>query len=217
MTKMELIEELPKALLNWYPFQPDDKVLYIKSDKEAWQEEIQSKVSFVDVIKMDDWELFVKTNRNKYDFIVAIHILERIYEKKIFINNAYTLLKETGKLLLGVDNRLGIRFFCGDRDPYTERNFDSIENYRRVSYLNHSEFKGMLLSKNEVLSLLEEAGFKKNQFYSVMPNLEMPQLIYAQDYLPRENLSVRYFPMYHYPEVVFLEEEIGRASCRERV
>lgn len=87
-----------------------------------------------------------------------------------------------GRLILGVDNKYSLRYDCGD---YPD---------------------GPCYSKSEICRILEEAGlFYK--CYSVYPCLEFPQLIYADDCLPNEELVVRFFPKYNHPESVFEIEE----------
>ena len=63
-----------------------------------------------------------------------------------------------------MNNRFGLKYFCGDKDPYTGRNF-------------------------------------------ALSDLDNSRLIYAENYLPNEDLSNRLFPTYYYPNTVFLEEE----------
>lgn len=52
-----------------------------------------------------------------------------------------------------------------------------------------------------------QAGFVNDKFYSVMPSLQETQLVYAEGYEPVEELAMRYFPLYNYPDSVFLEEQ----------
>ena len=61
-----------------------------------------------------------------------------------------------------MNNRFGLKYFCGDKDPYTGRNF-------------------------------------------ALSDLDNSRLIYAENYLPNEDLSNRLFPTYYYPNTVFLE------------
>lgn len=35
----------------------------------------------------------------------------------------------------------------------------------------------------------------------------LPSFIFAEEYIPNEELNTRCFPRYHYPDTVFLEEE----------
>lgn len=64
-----------------------------------------------------------------------------------------------------------------------------------------------MYSQAELREMLCDAGWDECRFYSVLSDLDNPTLIYAQDYLPNEDLSGRLFPTYHYPNAVFLEEE----------
>lgn len=204
-----IIWDIPKGLLNWYNFAAEGKVLCIEdkegSIKELLQEKCKSVISIDGASSLSD--LFLVQNKNTYDYIIAIGVAEHIPNPVKAFTLWKDLLKKSGRLLLGMDNRLGLRYFCGDRDPFTNRNFDGIENYRRVLKEDRKNLKGRNYSKEEICNMLDLSGWTYRKFYSVLPNLEYPQLIYSEDYLPVESLDIRFFPMYSHPETVFLEEE----------
>ena len=204
----ELIRDIPKGLLGWYEFKKDTKVLYIGKAED----------SYIDIFKRADLELvrveiydineeWISKHIDTFDYIICIGYLEQKKEPFRMLEFFKKVIQKEGHLLLGMNNRLGIRYFCGDRDPYTERNFDGIEGYRR-SYVKETDtFFGRCYSKSEIRELLERAGFKQNHFFSVFSDLENPTLLLSEDYVPNEDLSNRIFPTYHYPNTVFLEEE----------
>lgn len=142
-----------------------------------------------------------------FDYIIAIETLEKLESPAGYLSYLKSLLKPDGTLLLGMNNRFGLRYFCGDRDPYTERNFDGIEGYRRAYAKKEDTFQGRCYSQAELRSMLQSSGFETFQFYSVPSDLKNPSFLYAEDYLPNEDLSNRIFPTYHYPDTVFLDEE----------
>lgn len=51
--------------------------------------------------------------------------------------------------------------------------------------------------------LLDSAGWTNRKFYSVFPDLDAPSFIFAEEYIPNEELNTRCFPRYHYPDTVF--------------
>ena len=207
----QLIRELPKGLLKWYQFHKGKKALYVSGGVPECEvlsealEECGLQVESVSLEELTDsnYDGFV----GPYDYIVFAGVMERCKQPAQFLKRLKEMLKPEGTLLFGMDNRLGIRYFCGDRDEFTERNFDSIEDYQRINLTDLEKLEGRAYSKVEAKAFLREAGFKEYRFYSVFPNLTMPQLLYAEDYLPEEQLEVRTWPEYHYPDTVFLEEE----------
>lgn len=218
MESDELIYELPKGLFNWYEFGKGSKALFIRGGilkREALWQGIQEEV-FAEVLQeagvivscmevkdlLDQGEDF--ECHEKFDYIVAVGVVECCKNPEKFLCSLRRLIKEEGIFLLGTDNRLGARYFCGDRDLFTGRSFDGIENYFQVSEEN---LGGRSYSKAEIGGMLDKAGFTKRRFYSVMPELFMPQLVYSEDYLPEEELDTRYFASYRNPDAVFLEEE----------
>lgn len=210
----DLIRELPKGLIKWYEFHEGSKALYVSAETEVCQsmqaalEESGLHVDVQDIFSLEEDESDRVDNSNKiYDYIVLAGALERSRNPKKALRTIRNMLKATGSLLLGTDNRLGIRYFCGDRDTFTGRNFDSIENYVRINPNDLEKLDGRAYARAELKQMLEEAGFIHHRFYVVLPELERPQVLYAEDYLPEEELEVRIFPQYHYPDTVFLEEE----------
>lgn len=204
-----IIREIQNGLLQWYNFTPDSMMLYIGKPEDAIAEMLtvySAQLICKSCAEICD-EIWQQGHEEYFDYIISIEALEREAEPLLSLQSFRKLLKSDGRLLLGMNNRLGIKYFCGDRDPYTERNFDGIENYRRAYAKKEDVFQGRMYSQAEMKKMLAEAGWDSCRFYSVLSDLRNPVLIYAEDYLPNEDLAVRVFPTYHYPDVVFLEEE----------
>ena len=204
----KLLQEIQKGLLNWYDFKPGSNILYIgKEDVYFFMlQELHLNVVNAPIEQTIDSE-WNKKHPQGFDYIIAVRILEMQPKPKDFLKAWKALLAPNGILLLGMNNRFGLKYFCGDRDPYTDRNFDGIEGYKRAYTREEGSFKGRCYSREEIRGMLREAGWENIQFFSVLSDLDNPRLLYREDYLPNEDLSNRLFPTYYYPKSVFLEEE----------
>ena len=202
-----LIKDFSKGALVWYNFRPDSSILYIYNQNadEAVLELLESK-GIVAVCSAEKL-LSKQYGCEAYDYIVGIDIIEESKESLRLLKLCHALLKKDGRMLIGAENRYAVKYICGDRDPYTNHNFDGIENYRRLSDADWGSIAGRCYSMSELKLMLSQAGFENDKFYSVMPSLQETQLVYAEGYEPVEELAMRYFPLYKYPDSVFLEEQ----------
>lgn len=214
MQTKELIHELPKGLIKWYEFHKGSRALYVSVDgenNEPLAEALTDSGLVVENMPIENLDKLVQEKQptlvNSYEYIVMSGALERSKAPEAVLRVLKNRLTPAGKLLLGMDNRLGIRYFCGDRDAFTGRNFDSIENYARINATDRQQLGGHAYARAEIEQMLLSAGFTNCRFYSVLPELSSPQVMFAEDYLPEEELDVRVFPQYNYPDTVFLEEE----------
>lgn len=201
------VEKNPEIFaIAWYDFKPGASVLCIEEQTDAFSSFLAKRglsVSSASIRQCAD-EKYVRENKGAFDYILAAGIIERCRRPSFILRQLEVLLKDSGTLLLSTPNRLGIQYFCGDRDPFTHKAFDSIEGYRRTSDL--SALNGRLYSRFEIEKFLENAGISRYKFYSVYPNLEIPQLIYSEDYLPNEDLNLRIVPRYNDPDSIFMDE-----------
>jgi len=211
MTADWLIKELPKGLIKWYDFIPGAAALYITSGSELDEALIEAlRESNLKVDAVQRFDVFKKESVGKYDYAFASDVLECCMSEKegaSLLEKTCNVLKPDGRLLICADNRLAVKYFCGDRDPYTDRNFDGVEDYRNVLAMDKKRVKGRLYSKSQLTDMLKQAGICRFRFYSVFPDIRNPQLLLAEDYMPTEELDIRIFPQYNFPGTVFLEEE----------
>ena len=216
-----IILEFSKAALLWYNFNKDSDILYVYvGQKNSSIEKLLSdvgrhidEVSFTNMScnivddKVRNRLIDILNNKIYYDYIVGIDILEECDAPEQLLKDLKALLKPSGRLILGCENRFAIKYFCGEREPYTNHSFDGIENYRGMKQEDKNEITGRCYSGAELRSMLDESGLVNHKFYAVMPNLKEVQLVYAEGYNPEEELAIRYFPVYEHPGCVFLNEE----------
>lgn len=205
------IREIRKGLLRWYDFTRGSRILYMGSRQEAIGELLTETAAEARITcapwqetLLPDW---VEKNAGTFDYVISITDLEKSTEPIETLKAWKSLLKPDGHMVLGMNNRLGLRYFCGDRDPYTGRSMDGVEDYRRAYVAREDPFTGRAYDRDALKNMLRESGFCCFRFFSVLPDLKNPALIYGEDYLPNEDLANRLFPTYNHPETVFLEEE----------
>ncbi|AOZ97304.1 adenylyltransferase/cytidyltransferase family protein [Butyrivibrio hungatei] len=204
----QITRELPTAILRWYPFPKDCEIAYIGEEDAIFNMLTISKQTKVTLIqKNSHGEYELDDDSRQYDYFVCIQEIEKLREPDKLLKDVKKHLKNTGKLLLGMNNALGIRYFCGDRDIYTNRNFDSIEDYYRAYSNPDDNFDGKMFSKSQIETMLDESGFDRRKAYSVFSDLQNAAFLFADGYVPNEELSIRIFPTYNSPETVFLDEE----------
>ncbi len=209
----DIVRRVQTGILSWYEFSAGQTLLYIgyAEDpvyiylKQLAEEEKILSVTLTSPESLAD----VCESGQIYDYIVSIAAFEKIKDVSLAIRRMSSVLRDDGHLLLGMNNRFGIRYFCGDRDTYTYRNFDGIENYRRAYTKAEDTFDGRMYSLSEMKQMLQAAGWQKDEIlsYSVFSGLDYPQFIFAEGYTPNEDLVNRIRPKYKYPETVFLDED----------
>jgi len=204
---MELYNEIQRSLYAWYDMSVCQRLLFV-GDGQAfvWPEHI--------AVTCVSWEQAAKGDLREagFDLILADCGFELLAEPAAVIAALPHYLTMQGRLLLAMNNPFGLRYFCGDRDPYTEQSFDGIENYRLAYGKREDVFRGRMYGQGRMRRWLESAGFVGMKFYTVLPDLEHPAFLYGEDFLPNEDLTVRVFPFYNHPESVFMEEENLYAS-----
>lgn len=203
-----LVQSLRAGVWAWWDFSGTENLLFVDGSRDIvdnFADILPQRVSFKSLEESVDEE-WIRNNAASFDIVLSIASVEKCKNPEKVLSHWRKLLKPNGKLLLGMNNRFGLRYFCGDRDPYTGRNFDGIDDYQRAYRRPEDEFCGRMYSRAEIWEMLQAAGLEHCKFYAALPDLNNCALLYAEDSLPKEDLANRLFPTYNYPDAVFLEE-----------
>lgn len=98
---------------------------------------------------------------------------------RTLLENCRNLLKADGHMILALPNKLGLKYFAGCREDYFGAPFTGVEDY----YYH----KGMrTFGKNELTTLLKNAGFDRADWYYPYPDYRFMTSLYSDQYQPRE-------------------------------
>lgn len=210
------LSELRTGLLSWYPFEKNAQVLEIGAGFGALTGLLCEKCGQVTATERSAprAEAIAKRWADKenltvcggewsemdfgcrFDYIILTGVLERIAggssetEKYAdYLKKASAILKPDGKILFAVENRFGLKYFCGVPEPHTNRAFDGLNHYRKGT-------RGYSFSKKEVEDVVSLAGLDFSKFYYPLPDYKLPQMIYTDAHLPEKNLHERLLAYY---------------------
>ncbi|MBQ7515434.1 MAG: class I SAM-dependent methyltransferase [Schwartzia sp.] len=130
--------------------------------------------------------------RQQFDIITLVDMLPRAANGAWspapyadYLKSLLAYLKPQGRLLLAMDNRLGLKYFCGARDPYSDDPFGELSG----------AFGGeRLLTKAEITAILAQAGFTHWKFYYPLPDYRLPQFIFTDTVLPGDAVGKTLIP-----------------------
>ena len=120
----------------------------------------------------------------KFDVITLIGVLE--YAKSYiggedpyteFLSICKAHLKEGGRVIIAIENRLGLKYWAGAREDHTGQLFEGLENYDEKTGVRTFERAGLE-------KLFQKASFSDARFYYPYPDYKLPLSIWSDSYLP---------------------------------
>ncbi|SCY08957.1 cytidyltransferase-like domain-containing protein [Lachnospiraceae bacterium XBB2008] len=177
-------------LFIWYDYRPKSRFLCINLGYGVvqWLREQGHFVAAFHIGTTDDNEKLdgIIVSGDSFDYILAVDIVE-LSDSIMILSSLNRHLNPDGIILLGMHNRLGIKYFCGEKDPFTGGLFDGPENY----LFTDNKPINRCYSQAESRRMLDQAGINHFKYYSVFPDLSAPSLIVSENYLPNEKMGTR--------------------------
>lgn len=214
------------SVLNWYEFKKDAEVLEIGGEFGALTGLLCDRCKRVVTVEYGDYKSKAIQERyrkrenldiyagdvvkmpleQKFDYIVMIGCMERQCNgsKKQqdyidYLKAIMRFLKPNGKFLISVENKYGLRYFCGEKEYYTKMPFGGINQYQTPA-------KGYTFGRHELTQILIKSGLEKYRFYYPLPDYKLPQMIYSDEYLPQKDLGERLL-FYHIDATTLIAPE----------
>ena len=195
-------------ILEWIPMTKKDKVLEIGSGCGAITGALARKAGSVTCIELSKMRSTINAYRNrdyenvkimvgnfqdieknleeKFDYITLIGVFE-YSEGYIGTHEPYvemlkrisTHLAPGGKLVIAIENRLGLKYWAGCTEDHVGKFFEGLEGY--------PETKGVkTFSRKELQDLIDQAGKFHTTFYYPYPDYKFPMTIYSDKRLPKK-------------------------------
>lgn len=205
--------KMRQNIINWYPIDSDKSVLEIGSGCGAITSALCEKAAKVVSIELSKRRATINYERNrnydnleiiignmydieileKFDYIVINGVMEYAmsftkdgnpYNK--FIEKVSELLSEQGKILLSIENRIGLKYFAGAPEDHTDTFFLGLNKY-----IGNDDVR--TFSKSELRCLFENNGFKNIKFYYPFPDYKFPTEIFSEQSIFTNKYGRDYF------------------------
>lgn len=200
-------------ILSWYPFRKGCKILEIGAGCGALTGLLCEKASRVVSIELSYRRSRINYERHKkytnleiivgnmqdvelpeqFDYIIVNGVLEYAisftsgdtpYED--FLNSLCAYLNVEGRILISIENRLGLKYFAGAPEDHTENFFLGLQGYEGNNTVR-------TFSKSELAGLLEKVGLVKQKFYYPFPDYKFPREIFTEEYLTEDMVGSDYY------------------------
>lgn len=168
----------------------------------ARQENIADRMHFVQA------DLFEIEIESRFDLICCIGVLEWVPKFRAgdprtvqinFLRRLRSLLTPGGQLVVGIENRLGLKYLLGAPDDHIGVGKIAVydANLASAKWRAHSgeELRSFTFTEAELTELLTAAGFTSTTGYAALPDYKLPEAI-----LPLSEVNKHFAAGPHIPE-----------------
>lgn len=222
-------------ILNWYPFDKNASLLEIGAGCGAITGMLASKVQRVVATDISKKRTLINYYRNeqrenieyyignfndmqfgeKFDYIVLNGVFEYAmsftateapYED--FLKYVLTFLKENGRILIAIENRLGLKYFSGAPEDHTGTLFLGLNDYEGNNSVR-------TFSKSEWTTILESVGIENYRFYYPYPDYKFPNEIFTEEFC--QGYGKDYYNFLDNCAAIFNERAVAGSLVRENL
>jgi 2-polyprenyl-3-methyl-5-hydroxy-6-metoxy-1,4-benzoquinol methylase len=120
-----------------------------------------------------------------FDYIFLIGVFEygqgyigtdNPYEKFLLMLKKH--LKKGGRIVIAIENRLGLKYFAGCREDHLGSYFSGIEGYSPDSVAR-------TFSRNGLINIFQKCGMNEYHFYYPYPDYKFMTLLHSDSYMPK--------------------------------
>ena len=194
-----------RNLLEWYPFDRTGTLLEIGAGCGALTGLFCEKMNKVVAVELSrkrseiiaqrcrdcrNLEIMVGnfddiTFEESFDYVTLVGVLE--YAKSFIranrpchhlLHKVCGLLNSSGRLILAIENKYGLKYWAGAREDHTTEFFGGIQGY------THEDTSYETFGKQELTDLLTLSGFENIHFYYPHPDYKIPHEIFSDCCLP---------------------------------
>lgn len=200
--------EIRENIVEWLPMEKTDHVLEIGSGCGAITGALARKAGKVTCVELSKKRSMVNAYRNReysnveillgnfqkiesqltetYDYITLIGVFEYsqsyIQAEEPYVEMLKRVrrhLKPNGKLVIAIENRLGLKYWAGCAEDHNGRFFEGLEGYGQ-------EPDVQTFSKKEIGNIIKKSGEWKTEFYYPYPDYKFPTMIFSDERLPQK-------------------------------
>jgi SAM-dependent methyltransferase len=150
----------------------------------AVQEKVDQSLCFV---QADFFDVDFET---KFDLICCIGVLEWVPKfragdpvglQREFLQRIRRLLNPGGRLVIGIENRLGLKYLLGAADDHIGVGGVAVYDFELARQKwrdkNGADLRSLTHSRSGLGKLLNESGFNSSRFFGAYPDYKLPQVI----------------------------------------
>ena len=222
-------------ICNWYPFAPGSRILEVgagcgavtgalcRSGCEVFSVDLSLRRSTINYERHRDCDYLhiFAGNLNdivfseRFDYVTLNGVLEYAGRftpgedpYRTFLENIREKMKPTGRLLLAIENRMGLKYMAGAAEDHLGKAYAGLRGYDPADGIR-------TFSRSELATLLERSGFSAMRFFYPYPDYKFPMEIFTEETLQSGHYGKPYLVFDQDRTLLFPEEPVASVLAED--